>query len=736
MAEQGLEREAVQNPFDMGPNTNFQQPARQMKQQINKPRDAFHSSQNGMMIVDILQNFASTGGKMYEIHANKKIAEDKVVQTALADNYLAPTDDATVAGIRAHAAVMMQDQVMKHQLELSELAKTGISRKAWGEKVREKYQESTKYLQENYNSYDKDPEMQQLLPLAFREMMPGLNAARESENLRIITEKGMNSTTDYIVNQAALIKQSGVKIEPGRLAESFTAKLKALKLTSDQKDQVLENAILTSKSPDLIEAAKVWNGDRKSSLFNRSAKLQTLEKQLVNEAISSQAVALSTKLSGLKQAAITGQMRIEDVMSIFDKMNKDTNGEAVSGGFVSSVWSDYYHARNAEAELTRDKQDLGAILIGDKAVMGNPNVTDTMEIPEKRQRAALRSMYEDAMTKVDRELEGVPEAQKATKRAELVKREQSRISDLAVIKNTVVEPFVNSLHNLATSNVSFRATKDESGQPVLGNTEREGIALIDAMSSTALIQHLDALGAGGKEARVIRDFLAYRERGIVDPQALTQAQANFRNTPIASANSIKAGLDGVLDKFESLWMSDIDEKQKPYITDWIRSQVALSNEPDSKANIKLVTETFKSRWTKAGDIWVNGSPAYIAKQLGCEGDLKGRASGKNEWMEFMLNSYVWSETDNWKPLLGNNGLKESDVFPEVDPRKGTIRVVGRSSAFNANIYLTPPVPLSSIRKLAAKKKEYDHKLAAEKLKKGIEDYEKSRAGIQSIGKEY
>lgn len=83
MAEQGLDREAVQNPFDMGPNTNFQQPARQMKQQINKPRDAFQSSQNGMMIVDVLQNFASTGGKMYEIHANKKIAEDKVVQTAL-----------------------------------------------------------------------------------------------------------------------------------------------------------------------------------------------------------------------------------------------------------------------------------------------------------------------------------------------------------------------------------------------------------------------------------------------------------------------------------------------------------------------------------------------------------------------------------------------------------------------------------------------------------------------------
>jgi len=715
MAEQGLEREAVQNPFDMGPNTNFQQPARQMKQQINKPRDAFQSSQNGMMIVDILQNFASTGGKMYEIHANKKIAEDKVVQTALADNYLAPTDDATVAGVRAHAAVMMQDQVMKHQLELSELAKTGIDDEAWGEAVRKKYKESSQYLMDNYRSYKKDPEMQQLLPLAFREMMPGLNAARESENLRIITEKGMNSTTDYIINQAALIRQSGVKVEPGRLAESFTAKLKALRLTSDQKDQILENAIITSKSPDLIEVAKVWNGDRKSSLFNRSAKLQTLEKQLVNEAISSQAVALSTKLSGLKQAAITGQMRIEDVMSIFDKMNKDTNGEAVSGGFVSSVWSEYYQARNTENTLTRDKQ-----------IMSNPNVTDTMEIPEKRQRAALRSMYEDAMMKVDQELEGVPEAQKAAKRAELVKREQSRISDLAVIKNTVVEPFVNSLHNLATSNISFRATKDESGQPVLGNTEREGIALIDAMSPTALIQHLDALGSGGKEARVIRDFLAYRERGIVDPQALTQAQANFRNTPLASATAIKAGVDGVLDKFEFLWMSDIDEKQKPYITDWIRSQVALSNEPDSKANIKLVTETFKSRWTKAGDIWVNGSPAYIAKQLGCEGDLKGRASGKNEWMEFMFNSYVWSETDNWKPLLANNGLKESDVFPEVDPRKGTIRVVGRSSAFNANIYLTPPVALSSIKKIAAKKKEHDHKLAAEKLKKKSE---KTRLGI-------
>ena len=713
MSEKNIGREAVQNPFDMGPNTSFQQPARQMKQQINLPKTVFKKSEQGMMIVDSLLNFAEVGGKIYDTQMSKKIAEDKVVQSALASAGAGPSDDATVAGYRAHAAVIMQDRVMKHQLELNELAKKDMTDEEWDAEIRKRYRETDSYIQQNYSTYDKDKEMQKLLPLAFREMMPQVNAVRQSEQLKTMVDKGKDSVVDYLIQQSKLMRENGVAIPADQLSKTFDMKFKALKLTSKEKDDVIEEAIMSSRSPELLEAAKVWKGDRKASLFDRSAKLQTLEKKMVNEALSTEAVALTTKLMAIKEGIVGGQILIQDGMAMLDKMNKDTNGEAASAGFISGIWTDFYNARAAEAELTRAKQ-----------ILSDPNNIDPGDLKDKTKKAAYRSIYQDELDKSEEAVKELPEGQRQLQLAVLKKQAQSRVSDMAVRNGDTIVPFVNILHNLATSNIAFRAEKDDKGQPILGNTETEGIGLIEAMSPIALVQHLDALEGHGKEARVIRDFMAYRDRGMTDPQALAQAQANFRNLPIASAKQINAGVAEVRDKLEFLWNPDFEDKQVPYLEEQIRNQIALSSEPDSESNIDLVTEYFKKGWTQVGDLWIKGSQRYLAKQLGVEGSMKGRACGGNGWIKDAFDAYTWGTKDEWEPMLYGNGLDSDDVFPEVDDKKGTVRIVARNKAFRANLYLTKPIPLKDVTKFMAKKKEHDQKMASENVEKAEKDYKK------------
>jgi len=713
MVENNLTREAVPNPFQMGPNTRFQKPARQMKQQVIKPKSAFQKSNQGLQIIDSLLGFAEVGADTYKTEMSKKIAEDKIVQTALATAGAGPSDDATVAGYRAHAAVIMQDKIMQHQLELNELAKQDLTEDEWDAEIRKRYRDTDEYINKNYSTYQEDREMQKLLPLAFREMMPQLSATRQSEQIKLMIEKGKNSTTDYLIQQAKLMKENGVDLEPDKLANTFDFKLKALKLTSKEKDDVIENAIITSKSPALLEAAKVWTGDRKASLFNRSARLQTLEKKLVNEALSTEAVAMTTRLVSIKQGILNGEILIADGMAMLDKMNKATNGEAASRGFISGIWTDYYKARSSEAELTTAK-----------TILSNPNTIDPGDIREKTRKAAYRSIYQDELDRAEEAVKGLPDGQKQSQLAVLTKQSQSRVADMAVRNNDTVVPFVNILHNLATSNVAFREEKDEQGKPVLGNTEREGIGLIEAMSPIALIQHLEALGGRGKEARVIRDFMSYRDRGMSDGQALAQAQANFRNLPLASAKQIQAGVDEVRDNLEFLWNPDFEDKQVPYLEEQIRNQIALSSEADSKSNIDLVTEYFKKGWTQVGDLWIKGSQRYLAQQLGVEGAMKGRSGGNNGWIKDAFDAYTEGTKDIWEPMLAGNGLENDDVFPEVDNKKGTVRIVARNKAFRANLYLTKPVPLSTLKSYIAKKKEKDQKVASDNIEKAEAEYKK------------
>ena len=151
------QKEKVQNPFSMGASPDVQMPGTVFKEPKALPRQAFDKApDNASYIVDSLLNFAGVAGSLYLERANKKMDEDKVIQTGLASMGIKPTDQATVAGVRAHAAVALKSKMLESQAKLNELAKQGLDDDAWDKAVRDEYRNVDTWMNDNYEGYSSD----------------------------------------------------------------------------------------------------------------------------------------------------------------------------------------------------------------------------------------------------------------------------------------------------------------------------------------------------------------------------------------------------------------------------------------------------------------------------------------------------------------------------------------------------------------------------------------------------
>jgi hypothetical protein len=686
------ERERVANPFSMGPSpTN--QPGRLMEQKVPLPKAAFQDFDKGTAMVDALVSFAGVGADQYVKRMNKKIEEDKIIQSGLAIAGARPTDDATVAGYRTHAAVTLKSQILESQAKLNQLAQQGLDDDQWDKAVRDEYKRVDKYLLDNYYNYTTDTEMQKLVPISFREAMPQIVATREADKIEREIQTRINDVFDSLISMDTIDAQTGNAIPPDQLAVNMDRLVKGLQLTSSQKDQAIEDAIIASRSSKLIEAAKIWKGDRKTSLFDRSAKLQKLEESLENERISLSAVSMTTELDGYKDQILGGTLSMEDGLRIIDKRNKELNGRFVSKGWINDLHNQFDKITAANYR----QQEI-------KKILSDVQMSDSSFAKPKERQAGYESIYQD---NINRAIESA-KAYKPEERDAYLQKKMSvavaRVADMAVAKNDVVDSFVSVLANLASSNVAAREQTGPNGEPILDKTTKQGIQIFNALPSMAKYKHLEKLG--GKEARTLRAFMAYRDREIAEPQALKMAQSFMTNPFLADNKRITAGVEDVRSNLEFLWRPDFNNNQEAYLESEIREQIALSPEPDDDSNVDLVTEYFNKGWTTAGHLRLKGSPGYLSTEIGLHVDKLDKA----------MEGFVWSQKSIWEPQLQALGLDEDDVFPITDPKRGTIQIVARSKAMNSNVYLGKPMALSEIRKYAEQYKEHQQKLADKAMK--------------------
>ena len=520
--------------------------------------------------------------------------------------------------------------------------------------------------------------------------MSQLTAVRIADKTDRDIMSRINDVSDSLINMSKITESNGVKVQPSDIANGISESFGRLQLTSDQKDKAVTQAILTSKSRALLEASKIWTGDRKTSLFERVESLKTLENQLDNDALSKQSVGLAVEWEGLSQSLMSGGASLKDTLLYIDRKNKAMDGKFATRGAVSSLLNEYYKKVAADNEM-----------FGIKELLADQSMTDASGISEKKKLAGYKSLYADMINQAKEDVSKLPKDQQGPEFQRRFKQAIAITADRATTKNDTFVPFVNALSNLATSNIAAREVSTDNGEPVLDETTKQAILIMDSMAPSALVKHLEAVGA--KEARVLRAFMAYRDRGMTEPQALSQAQSFLVRTKPVDYKRVQKGVAEVRDNLEFLWNPDFDDKQSAYLEDQISQQIALSPEPDDESNIKLVTEWIKTAWTTSGHLRLKGSEAYLRKATGFDASK----------LEGHMEAYVKAQEHIWRPLIDNLGVDPDDVFPITDPSKGTMQIIARSRYHNANVPLTSPIPLSELGVYAAKYKEEQQKLATE-----------------------
>lgn len=671
MAEKNIGREAVQNPFDMGPNTSFQQPGRQMKEFSPLPRSAFQASNTGMQIVDSLLNFAEVSGSVAVDHLNRKIAEDKILQSAQAELGLEPTDQATVAGYRAHAATIMQDKLTDAKVELNELAKQGLTKEQWEEEVRKRYRSVDDYLGKNYSNYKTDRDMQKLLPVAFREMMPQLRALRKSEDIRIMIEKGKAAVTDEMIKTSKLLDSNGVGLTPENLAYMFDKKLKALRLTSDEKDGIVENVILLSKNRNMVEAGKLWTGDRKSNLFERSGKLQMLDKQLSEKEIVRKGIDFEVAQQKMEQQAILGAITKDEYIRQTKIMRRQSDDTYPSRGSVQAVLDKIDKQRLADADLAASVQ---AFMDGDTYKLKDKKPKELEAIYDKIASTNAGSAIDEA----EAELPKGSEDEVAALASKKLTAKSQMLIQRSVEQGHFPNSLMNRLNQIAVLNVGEKITdqKREGGgiQEKLDPSVEKELQFVNSIPVAARQAILNKMS--GKNKDVIEIYWNEMKKGVSPALAHDRAQRQSNNPPAIKTKEINEAADDIISSLEWGWPwlgggKDFTDNQQSLVKKYVADLLYNSADPmgeSTQDNIKHAVKTYAR--TDSGRVFLGMSTDKLYEMTHV--DISHVDSG--------IDALIEENMDRLKPTLDAMKIKQKDVTIMPYPEQGYFRLVDSTGA--------------------------------------------------------
>ena len=681
-----MERTKVENPFTMGPSSNRPKYQPDLQSRVS-PRASFDKGiSTGTYIADALVKFAGVAGDDYVKRTAKKVEADKIVQTARALNKTMPTDDATVAGYQAHAAVAIKGQMLKKQAELNALAEQNITDEQWDEAAKQAYVDVDAFMMLNYENYAKDNDLQKLTAVAMREAMPQVSAKREAAKIGYEIEGRISSATDVLVTGAKIFKG----VPDDQALELVNGMLKPMKLTAQQKDSVITDAVIQSRSMELVNLAKNFKGDRSTSLYTRSGKIQKIESEIQSQEIADSSIAIAEERRAVEQSFLSGELSRDELSGMVKRRNSEIDNKFMSGSAYTKLLDD------------RDK-----ILAGEyqaKAIMDaivDPNTTEIGAEPKEIQ-AGLNMLIQTRTSSAIEDSKGMDDEARAKFIEDKTTQTIATIGDQSVKVGEPVKAWVADLYNFANLNVTANLVEIEDKglkKQVLSDKAKQAVRLLDNLSDTALPEYLEALDV--REAKTIRNYLHLRDMDTPEAAALQKAQTLTRNPAPVDFVAVKKGVEEVRDSQEYFWWrKDIPDNQSAYMDKMLTDKVMLDTQPASKRNIKDVSAWMGRSWTTLKNgTRLYGSPEQLSKASNLHPDRLGTA----------MEGYIESEKSRVLPIVGEDGMK--DVFPVTNPKLNTIQLWGPSGPIPNTIK-----PLSSMADYAAKRKIQLDKIASDKLK--------------------
>lgn len=650
------------NPFSLTPTVGrASAPPDLQPRKIRK--EVIQPQEDPTNVVNALVGFAGVAGNEYVKSVEKDLEADRIVQTSLAQEGLMPTDDATRAGYQAHAAVAIKNHSLGAQARLNALAQNDLSDEEWSEAVQEEYRNQDEFLRSNYNGYEENIEMQKLAALSMREFMPQVGAARAGRKVEKEIEDRIDNGIGTLVNAAAnpAIANTPVK----EMVEVLDGMLGSLQLTESQKDKVIEEAIVQSRSPALIDMASSYKGSRSSSLASRSGKIQQVRAQLEKEQLANQAIAFEKEAQTIEEAVLgtsedEPSMTLAEAESYVNMRNKETGNSF----FSRARWGQLL--KQKDIKTAADYVTTNVITAIDDPE--DTNLKARFKKSEIQTGYATKIASRERFAKEDAAKKGL-EGQEALEYEKNFRQQtQQYIVDKSVKSNELYDAYISDLSAFANTNVAATGRGVDlkgGGQELLFSEQaRRTSELIDNMSNEGRRVYLDKLD--NDEAEIIKRYLHERQMGkggeVSGPQALRNAQIGAKNKKPVKWKEVDKAVESIKGDTMFHWFSaDIPENMEDYWSDKIREKVLLEPNPNSE-----VTKTMIKNWMESGVTTTDGG----MKLEGSPAQIKEHTNMHIGHLDRAMEAFVRSKSDQIEATLGGLGLTNEDVFPVTEPQTG------------------------------------------------------------------
>jgi len=692
------QREEVTNPF----NERLRMPERTKTTNQALPRSAYQVDTTGASIVNALVGFSGVAADQYTKSMNKKIAADKIIQTSRATQGLAPSDDSTTAGYKAHAIVKINQQADQFQAEMAEASKSDMTDDEWEELIQQGYKSIDENLRSDYSIYEENLELQQFTSVALRERMQALSLQRESNKMQLEINKRVNLLTDSVstsINSALKASLPGnLKVQQehySTILSSIDKTSKALKLTPMQQDEAVLKAVITSNSLEGIELSKKYNGyGRKTSLFSRSNKLQRLEESLLKSQKEEEQYSLIEERRKYEKDFINEG----DVKTFLDYAK---GNDYLTPGRVNSLW-DKRDALIAE----RKKRERVASAISDPIKSVDPGTT------KKEIQAALEEDFqgnlriEQKNAKVD-SIEDPEQKQIALQDAKA--KAIRKTANNAVAEGEVIDRFVKDFEMIATTDLASLAKQQDGKSLSLDQTPevfQDAIKTFNSMSPASQQAHLNSMNS--ENANIIRGAIDLTDRGIPIVDALRKSQVDARVPKAYKTKEVVEAAEKVIDEIGDGWFTpDVKDKQEQYVLEEIRGELSRSQYPGSDKNIERVAAGYKSRFIESDGIRYAGTAKELTKLTKLNQDKITEA-----FEDMKLDPVIAAQLESASELYR---FDVDEVFAVTNPKTGSFHFRSPDGA-----YMSEEYKLSSLKSYYDKQKVEASK-RQDKIKKAFFD---------------
>lgn len=663
MAE--IERKAIADPFA----GTIQKERRLMSSNRAKPRSAFQAGPDaGRMIVDSLVNFAGVAGDIYVTETNKKIEADKIVQTARASRGAVPTNDATMAGKRAHSAVAIKSKMLKRQADLSDLAKKDLTDDQWNSFLSDAYADVDKEMMSEYEDYSTDADMQKIAALTFREMTPQLEAVRAGYQKEREIQGRQNEVADTMISMANLDKKNGMQTPPDVYVQAVDRMFGPLQLTQAQKEDAIVDAALRTQSPSLIAMTKEWKGKRKTSIYDRNGKIQALDKKLKENALINMGTDFEIAQMSMTNDFMAGKMTANELIGATRQLRAKSGNRYPPKGYLSTTMGKAQKAREEQAELMAGVQ---ALIMGD---------TYKNKDAQNKEREAFFDKGMELVTQAAQDqarVEFPDDDQQANVRAaEIVGAKSKMLLQRSVEQGYVPNSIKDRLNQIATINLSedgrMSDTVRDDGtikERLSPETQTE-LTYLGSVPAPARQAILDSLP--GQSGRVIEIFWNEVEAGAGDALALERAQRRAANPRPVIATEVQDAAKKITSELQHWFKTDYTDNQEGLVQRHIGELLHNSADPTAKATQERIKSTVDGyARTGSGRVFIGMSQQKAGEMIGI--------NDPSHW-DGCIETFIKSQSDRLRPILGATGMGLKDVTIMPVPAQGFFRLVDSSGA--------------------------------------------------------